>query len=63
MAVSDAQLIGMEKQAALDLCKAEGVPVRITSEDGRAFMVTDDYVVPRLNLGFVKGKVFSVHHG
>lgn len=63
MSLSDTQLIGMEKQAALDLCKAEGALVRITSEDGHAFIVTMDYRTDRYNLGIVNGKVTSVRRG
>lgn len=63
MSVTDTQLVGMEKQAALDLCKTEGVPVRVEREDGQQFMLTMDYRLDRVNLTIVSGKVTSTRRG
>lgn len=63
MSVLDTQLIGMEEQAAINLCKKEGVTVRVASKDGQHFMLTMDYWPARCNLSVVDGKVVSVRHG
>lgn len=57
------ELIGMEKQAALDLCASKGVKCRVESEDGQSFMVTMDYRMDRINLHITAGKVTSVTRG
>jgi hypothetical protein len=63
MSISSNELIGMEKQAALDLCEQEGVRVRVENEDGEPFMLTMDYIPTRLNLTIQNGKVVRVRHG
>lgn len=63
MSISSDELIGMEKQAALDLCSQEGVRVRVENEEGEPFMLTMDYRPTRLNLTIKNGKVVSVRHG
>lgn len=57
------EVIGMEKQAAIDLCKSKGVKVRVRSEDGQAFMGTCDYRMDRINLHITDGKVTSATRG
>jgi hypothetical protein len=39
----DQEVIGMEKQAAIDLIQGQGLRARIRSEDGESFMGTCDY--------------------
>lgn len=63
MSVTDTQLVGMEKQAALDLCKTEGIPVRVEREDGQQFMLTMDYRMDRVNLSVNGGKVTGTRRG
>lgn len=57
------QVIGMEKQAAIDLIKSKGFRVRVRSEDGQAFVGTCDYRTDRFNLNIENGKVTSVSKG
>lgn len=57
------EVIGMEKQAAIDLIKGQGLKVRIKSEDGVPFVGTCDYRTDRLNLHITDGKVTSVSKG
>jgi hypothetical protein len=61
--MDDTQLIGMEKQAAIDLCKTNGVAVRVRSEDGEAFIGTADLRMDRINIHVNKGKVTSASRG
>ena len=56
-------VIGMEKQAAIDLIKSNGFKVRVRSEDGESFMGTCDWVPTRFNLSIENGKVVSVSKG
>jgi hypothetical protein len=63
MSLTATQLIGMEKQAALDLCKTEGVSARVEAEDDQRFMLTQDIRMGRLNLTILEGKVTSVRFG
>lgn len=56
-------VIGMEKQAAIDLIQSKGLRVRVRSEDGQARVGTCDYRPDRLNLHIEKGKVVSVSKG
>ena len=63
MSVDDQVLVGMEKQAAIDLCKDQGVKVRVVAEDGEHFAVTCDYWPERRNLSIQNGKVISVKRG
>ena len=59
----ESDVIGMEKQAAIDLITEKGFKVRIRSEDGEAFMGTCDFRTDRFNLHIVNGKVASVSKG
>lgn len=59
----DEEVIGMEKQAAIDLIKSRGLKVRVRSEDGEAFMGTCDYRPERINLHITDGKVTSTTRG
>lgn len=61
--MEDNDLIGMEKQAAIDLCVKENVSVRVTAEDGEHFVVTMDYWPNRRNLIINNGKVTEVRRG
>ena len=56
-------VIGMEKQAAIDFCKNQGVKVRVRSEDGQAFKGTADYRMDRINLHIQDGKVIKANRG
>ena len=59
----DEEVIGMEKQAAIDLIKGQGLKARVRSEDGESFMGTCDYRMDRINLHITEGKVTSVSRG
>jgi hypothetical protein len=61
--MDDDKLIGMEKQAAIDLCLAEGLKARVVAEDGATFMRTCDYLSNRRNLSVKNGKIISVSRG
>ena len=56
-------VIGMEKEAAIDLCKNQGVKVRVRSEDGQSFMGTADYRMDRINIHIQDGKVVKATRG
>ncbi len=53
------QVVGMTKQAAIDYLEKASLTVRIASEDGESFALTEDYPDDRVNLdvlvGFVVG--------
>jgi len=57
------EVIGMEKQAAIDLIKSQGLKVRVRSEDGQAFVGTCDYRLDRINLSIENGKVIKASKG
>jgi hypothetical protein len=57
------QLIGMEKQAAIDLLHGKGMIVRIAEEDGITNNLTDNYVPNRVDLVLKFGKVKSFTQG
>ena len=59
----DSTVIGMEKQAALDLITGSGLRARIETEDGEHFILTMDLDNNRLNLTVTDGKVTSVRRG
>jgi hypothetical protein len=59
----DAELIGMEKQAAIDLLEKKGTDWRILGEDGETFMGTCDWKPLRITLYIQDGKVSSVRRG
>jgi len=54
------QIIGMTKDAAISYAEAEGLVVRIASEDGESFALTEDYTDSRLNLEILIGLVVGV---
>ncbi len=51
------EVMGMTKQAAIDYLEAEGRTVRIASEDGEYFALTEDYRDDRVNLEILVGLV------
>jgi len=51
------QAVGMTKQAAVDFLESEGRTVRIASEDGEYFALTEDYRDDRVNLDLLVGLV------
>lgn len=59
----DQDVIGMDKQAAIDLINGQGLKVRVRSEDGQAFMGTADYRMDRINLHIEDGKVTKANRG
>ena len=59
----DSTVIGMEKQAALDLITGSGLKARVESEDGEHHFLTMDIRTDRLNLTVTDGKVTSVRRG
>lgn len=57
------QLIGMEKQVAIDLIHSRGMIVRIAEEEGVANNLVGDYVPGRLNISIKNGRITSVTQG
>jgi len=55
------QVVGMTKQAAVDYLEAEGRTVRIASEDGEYFALTEDYRDDRVNLDLLVGFVVGAN--
>ena len=55
------QVVGMTKQAAVDYLEAEGRTVRIASEDGEYFALTEDYRDDRVNLDILVGLVVGAN--
>ena len=55
------QVVGMTKQAAVDYLEAEGRTVRIASEDGEYFALTEDYRDDRVNLDILVGRVIGAN--
>ncbi len=51
------QVVGMTKQAAIDYLEKDGLTVRIASEDGEGFALTEDYRDDRVNLEILVGIV------
>jgi hypothetical protein len=51
------QVVGMTKQAALDYLEKASLTVRIASEDGESFALTEDYRDDRVNLDVLVGIV------
>ena len=51
------QVVGMTKQAAVDFLESEGRTVRIATEDGEYFALTEDYRDDRVNLDLLVGLV------
>lgn len=59
----DEQLIGMEKEAAIELLESNGIEWRILSEEGESFAGTCDWKPFRRTLSIENGKVTSVKTG
>lgn len=55
------QLIGMDKQDAINLLHSKGLTVRIAAEDGVSNNLQSDYVPGRVDLTIVDGKVSGAH--
>ena len=55
------QVVGMTKQAAVDYLEAGGRTVRIASEDGEYFALTEDYRDDRVNLDILVGLVVGAN--
>ena len=51
------QVVGMTKQAAIDNLEKSSLTVRIASEDGESFALTEDYRDDRVNLDILVGIV------
>jgi hypothetical protein len=51
------QVVGMTKQAAIDYLEKASLTVRIASEDGEFFALTEDYRDDRVNLDVLVGIV------
>ena len=54
------QIVGMTKDAAIGYAEGRGLTVRIASEDGESFALTEDYTDSRLNLEILIGLVVGV---
>ena len=55
------QVVGMTREAAVDLLESEGRTVRIASEDGEYFALTEDYRDDRVNLDLLVGLVVGAN--
>ena len=55
------QVVGMTNEAAVDLLESEGRTVRIASEDGEYFALTEDYRDDRVNLDLLVGLVVGAN--
>jgi hypothetical protein len=53
----DEELVGLEKQAAIDLIEGKGYQARIVHEDGEDFIGTMDFRTDRYNLYVTNGIV------
>lgn len=51
------QVVGMTKQAAIDYLEKASLTVRIASEDGESFALTEDYRDDRVNMDILVGIV------
>jgi hypothetical protein len=51
------QVVGMTKQAAIEYLEKSSLTVRIASEDGESFALTEDYRDDRVNLDVLVGIV------
>lgn len=57
------RLIGMEKQAAIDLLHSKGNTVRIAVEEGIDNRLQGGYTPGRVNLTITEGKVSAAEEG
>ena len=55
------QVVGMTQEAAVDFLESEGRTVRIASEDGEYFALTEDYRDDRVNLDLLVGLVVGAN--
>ena len=53
------QVVGMSKQEAIAYLKNENLTVRIASEEGESFAMTEDYSDSRINLEILVGLVVA----
>lgn len=61
--MTELDLIGKPRHEAIDLLLKENIRYRLTSVDGKVFIVTRDYVPERLNLTIVNGLITKVDKG
>jgi hypothetical protein len=57
------KLIGMKKAAAIKLIESQKMVARVTVEDGKYFVGTDEINADRFNLTIVKGVVTNTAIG
>jgi hypothetical protein len=57
------QLIGMEKQEAINFIHSKSMTVRIAEEEGVTNQLVGDYVSNRLNIVIKNGRVSSFTEG
>jgi len=55
------QVVGMTQEAAVNFLESEGRTVRIASEDGEYFALTEDYRDDRVNLDLLVGLVVGAN--
>ena len=55
------QVVGMTEQAAADFLESKGRTVRIASDDGEYFALTEDYRDDRVNLDLLVGLVVGAN--
>ncbi|MFM7093215.1 MAG: hypothetical protein ACKOYL_01460, partial [Actinomycetota bacterium] len=57
------KLVGLSEDEATRIAESKGWVVRVSSRDGKDFQLTADYVMNRVNLAIVEGKVTGVSVG
>jgi len=61
--LSLSSLLGLSKEAAIDIIHNHGMKSRVTSEDGKPLIGTRDYRLDRVNLNIEQGKVTKASIG
>lgn len=57
------EFIGKTKEEIITFCEGRGIPVRVTNEDGKAYIVTSDFKPGRWNLTVKDNLVTSINLG
>ena len=57
------QIIGMEKQEAIDFLHSKGMTVRIAEEDGVVNNLVNDYTPSRVDIVIKNGRIASFIQG
>lgn len=60
---SDNDFVGLKKEDAFKLCEQRGLRHRVTSENGKSFIITMDYRLGRVNFHIDNNIVLSTSRG